>query len=200
VDLDVFVNPFQDLLPLAVVSDGEDSHLWRAFSIELQPRAPANGIRNGHRQLVAAYVVSSQEGSVITLKQANLAVTAAFDASAAGDPIEFLFAAESRSDTVDFRFAPEACSDAVNIRRPPCIFSYFNSSGSTLFVPFQRRGILRLCLLLSLVRFVETNWMMLLVLMKDFGAPCPAPPDTTVLCSHWNYIIKIFGTCKARIL
>jgi hypothetical protein len=32
-----------------------------------------------------------------------------------------------------------------------------------------------------------------------FGAPCPGPPGTTVLRSHWNYIIKPYGTRKARM-
>jgi hypothetical protein len=30
-----------------------------------------------------------------------------------------------------------------------------------------------------------------------FGVPCPAPPDATVLRSHWNCIIKPCGTGKA---
>jgi hypothetical protein len=47
--------------------------------------------------------VSIQGRSVLTVEQANLALTAAFDATAAGDPIEFGFTPESRSDAVDFR-------------------------------------------------------------------------------------------------
>jgi hypothetical protein len=52
--------------------------------------------------------VSIQGGPVFTVEQAiaNLALTAAFDASAAGDPIEFVFASESRSDAVDCRRPP----------------------------------------------------------------------------------------------
>jgi hypothetical protein len=73
---------------------------------ELQPRTPAAGIRNGRCQLVGAYAASIQGRSVFTVEQANLALTAAFDATAAGDPIEFVFAPESRSDAVDFRRPP----------------------------------------------------------------------------------------------
>jgi hypothetical protein len=58
----------------------------------------------------------------------------------------------------------------------PCIFSYLSSSGSTPFVPFRGRGVMRLCLLVPSLRlrtrtltmictkrffiFVEANWMM----------------------------------------
>jgi hypothetical protein len=104
-DLDVSENPFQDLRTLSVLAGGENSHLGfvfskcshhlRAYLSELQPRTPAAGIRNGRRQLVGAYVVSIQGRSVFTVEQANLTLTAAFDATAAGDPIEFVFAPES---------------------------------------------------------------------------------------------------------
>jgi hypothetical protein len=63
-------------------------------------------IRNGRRQLVGAYVVSIQGRPVFTVEQANLALTIAFDASATGDPVEFVFAPVSRSDAVDFRRPP----------------------------------------------------------------------------------------------
>jgi hypothetical protein len=109
-------NPFQDLRTLSVLAGGDDSHLGfvflksshrlRAYLSELQPRTPATGIRNGRRQLIGAYVVSIQGRSVFTIEQANLALTAAFDAIAAGNPIEFVFAPESRSDAVDFRRLP----------------------------------------------------------------------------------------------
>lgn len=56
------------------------------FSFDRQ----AAGIRNGRRQLVGAYVVVSfQVRSILSVEQANLGFTAACDASAAGDPIEF---------------------------------------------------------------------------------------------------------------
>jgi hypothetical protein len=69
---------------------------------ELQPRTPAAIIRNSRRQLVGAHVVSIQGRSVLTVEQAHLALTSAFNASAAGDPIKLVFAPESRSDAVDF--------------------------------------------------------------------------------------------------
>jgi hypothetical protein len=50
--------------------------------------------------------VSIQGRSVFTVQQANLALTSTFDDSAAGDPVEFVFAPESRSDAVDFRRPP----------------------------------------------------------------------------------------------
>jgi hypothetical protein len=119
--------------------DGEDSqlgyvffkcsHRLRAYLSELQPLASATAVVSSSAPTLCR--------SVFTVEQANLALTAAFDASAAGDPIEFVFAPESRSDAVDFR-------------RPPFIFSCLSSSGSTLFVPFRGMGILRLWLLLSL--------------------------------------------------
>jgi hypothetical protein len=109
-------NPFQDLRTLSVLAGGEDPHLvfvfskcshrFRAYLSELQPRIPAAGIRNGCRQLVSAYVVSIQGRSAFTVERANLALTAAFDATAAGDPIEFVFAPVSRSNAVDFRRPP----------------------------------------------------------------------------------------------
>jgi hypothetical protein len=34
---------------------------------------------------------------------------------------------------------------------------------------------------------------------EAFGMPCPAPPGATVLRSHWNCIIKMCGTRKARM-
>jgi hypothetical protein len=115
-DLDVSENPFQDLRTLSVPVAGEDPHLGfvfskcshrlRAYLSEVQPRSPAAGIRNGRRQLVGAYFVSIQGRPVFTVEQANLALTVAFDASATGDPIEFVFAPESRSDAVDFRRPP----------------------------------------------------------------------------------------------
>jgi hypothetical protein len=114
-DLNVSVNPFQDIRTLSVLAGGEDSHLGfvfskcshrlRAYLSELQPRTPAAGIRNGRRQFVDAYE-SIQSRSVFTVEQANLAVNAAFDASAASVLIEFVFAPESRSDAVDFRRPP----------------------------------------------------------------------------------------------
>jgi hypothetical protein len=64
---------------------------------ELQPRTPAAGISNGLRQLVGAYAVSIQGRSVLSVEQANRALTAASGASAAGDPIEFVSVPESRS-------------------------------------------------------------------------------------------------------
>jgi hypothetical protein len=94
----------------------ECSHRLRAYLSELQPRTPAAGIRNGRRQLVGAYVVSIQGRSVFTIEQANLALAAAFDASAAGDPIEFVFAPESGSDAVDFRLSPLLPSLRVRTR------------------------------------------------------------------------------------
>jgi hypothetical protein len=109
-------NPFQDLRTLSVLAGGEDSHLGfvfskcshrlRAYLSELRPRTPAAGIRNGRRQLAGAYVVSIQGRPVSTVEQANLALTAAFDATAAGDHIEFVLAPESQSDAVDFRHPP----------------------------------------------------------------------------------------------
>jgi hypothetical protein len=50
--------------------------------------------------------VSTQGRSVLTVEQANLALTVAFDASAVGGPIEFVIAPESRSDAADFRRPP----------------------------------------------------------------------------------------------
>jgi hypothetical protein len=32
-----------------------------------------------------------------------------------------------------------------------------------------------------------------------FGVPCPAPPSTTTLRSHWNHIMNPCGTRKARM-
>jgi hypothetical protein len=72
----------------------------------LQSRTPAAGIRNGARKLVGAYVASIQGRSVFSVEQANLALTAIFDASTGNDPIEFVFIPESRSDAVDFRRQP----------------------------------------------------------------------------------------------
>ena len=105
-----------NLRTLSAPVAGEDTHLGfiffkcshrlRAYLSELQPRTPAAGIRNGGRQLIGAYIVSIHGRSVFTVEQANLALTAAFDATAAGDPIEFAFAPESRSDAVDFRRPP----------------------------------------------------------------------------------------------
>jgi hypothetical protein len=113
---DVSENPFRDLRTLSVLAGDEDSHLGfvfskcshrlRAYLSELRPRAPAATIRNGCRPLVGAYVVSNQGRSVFTVEQANLALTTAFDASTAGDPIELVFAPESRSNAVDFRRPP----------------------------------------------------------------------------------------------
>jgi hypothetical protein len=107
---------FQDLRTLSVLAGGEESHLGfvyfkcshrlRAYLSELQPRTPTAGMRTGRRQLLGAYVVSVQGRSVFAVDQANLALTAAFDAGAAGDPIELVFAPESRSDAVYFRRTP----------------------------------------------------------------------------------------------
>jgi hypothetical protein len=116
IELDVSENPFQDLRTLSVLTAGEDSHLGfvfskcshrlRAYLSELQPRTPAAGIRNGRRQLVGAYIISVQGTPVFTVTQANLALSAAFDAAAPGDPIELVFAPESRADAVDSRRPP----------------------------------------------------------------------------------------------
>jgi hypothetical protein len=112
-DLDVSENPFRDLRTLSVLAGGEDSHLGFVFSkcshrlrtylSKLQPRTSAAGIRNGRRQLVSTYI---QGRSAFAVKQVNLALTAAFNATAACGPTEFVF-------------APESLSDAVNFRRPP---------------------------------------------------------------------------------
>jgi hypothetical protein len=96
-------NPFLDLPSLFVPATDKGSHLGFAFT-ECSHRLRAYlSIRNGRRQLVGAYVVSIQDRSVFTVEQADMALTAAFDASAAGNPIEFVFAPESSSDAVDFR-------------------------------------------------------------------------------------------------
>ncbi len=173
-DLDVAENPFQDLRTLSVLAEGEDTHLGFVFSkcshrlhiylSNLQSRTPGAGIRNGHRQIVGAYAVSIHGRTVFTVEQANLALTVAFNANAAGDPIE-LFSIPS--------LAPMQLTFVVQ----PCIFNCLNSRGSTLLLPFRGRAVLNLCLLPSLhsrtrilttqicskrfVRFVETNWMML---------------------------------------
>jgi hypothetical protein len=110
-DLDVSENPFQDIRTLSVLAGGEDSHLGFlfckcshrvcAYLSELKPRTPAAGIRNGRRQLVGAYVVSIQGHSAFIVEQSKLALTAAFGASATGDPIEFDFTLKCRSSAVD---------------------------------------------------------------------------------------------------
>jgi hypothetical protein len=98
----------------------------------------------------------------------------------------------------------------------PYIFSYLSSSGSTPFVPFRGRGILRRCLLVPslrlrtrtltlicskrFVRFVEANWMILALsissVMKLLStnrplAPSPATNSSSSLLlvisgSPWN--------------
>ena len=49
--------------------------------------------------------------------------------------------------------------------------------------------------------WLASEWKQLDAHQKQevFGTPCPAPPDATVLRSHWNYIIKPCGTRKARM-
>jgi hypothetical protein len=94
--------------------------------------------------------------SIFTVEPANLALTATFDASAADDPIEFVFAPESGYDAVDFR-------------RPPLHLKRIHALRTVSW-----RGIHRLCLLSSLrlrtrtlaptcskrfVRFAETSRM-----------------------------------------
>jgi hypothetical protein len=138
-------NPFQDLRTLSVLAGGEYSHLrfvfykcshrLCAYLTELQPRTPAAGMRNGRCQLVGAYVLSIQGRSVSTVEQANLAFTAAFDDTAAGDPIEFGFSLDLMLSTF-----------AVHL----CIFSCSDSNVSTLLAPFRGRRILRLYWLPSL--------------------------------------------------
>jgi hypothetical protein len=205
-DLDVSENPFQDLRALSLLAEGEYSHFGfvfykcfhrlRAYLGELQPRTPAADIRNGRRQLVGAHVVSIQGRSVFTVAQANLALSATFDATAAGNPIESVFAPESRSDTVH-----------------PCIFSCPNSSVSTNFASFRRRGMLRLCELSSLrlrtrtltsicskqfLRFVGLNWMMLALLnwcitsvVKLHLASLPLIPSPAASSS--SFLVGIYG-------
>ena len=129
---------FQDLHTLSVLAGGEDSHLGfvfskcshrlRAYLSELQPRIPAAGIRNGRRQLVGAYVVSIQGRSLFTVEQANLALPAALDATAAGNPIESFSLPSLDLMLILSLFAVHLC-----------IFSCPNSSGSTLFVSFRGR-------------------------------------------------------------
>jgi hypothetical protein len=99
-DLDVSENPIKNLRTLSVLAGGEVSHFeflfsecshrhrLRAYLTELKPITPTTGIRSGCGQLIGASVVSIQGRSVFTVKQADLALTAAFDASAAGDPIK----------------------------------------------------------------------------------------------------------------
>jgi hypothetical protein len=59
--------------------------------------------------------VSIQGRSVFTVEQANLALTAAFNASTAGERIEFVFTRESRSDAVDFLRPPIQLSQLKRI-------------------------------------------------------------------------------------
>jgi hypothetical protein len=53
-------------------------------------RNPASGIRNGRHHIVGTCVVSIQSRYALTVKQANLALTAAFDAIAAAAPSNLL--------------------------------------------------------------------------------------------------------------
>jgi hypothetical protein len=94
---------------------------------ELQPRVPAADIRDGRRQLVGAYVVSIQGRSASIVEQENLALTAAFDASAAGDP----------SNSVSL---PNLDLMLPTFAAHPCIFSCPHSIGSTLFRTLSREG------------------------------------------------------------
>jgi hypothetical protein len=64
-------------------------------------RTQATGIRNGRHQILGAYLVSIQGRSAFSVEQANFALTAAFDAIAAADSIEFAFSPKSRSDAFE---------------------------------------------------------------------------------------------------
>jgi hypothetical protein len=123
-------------------------------------RTPAAGIGNGRRRLVGAYVVSIQGRSVFTVEQANLALTPAFDARVQRVTTSKSFPLPSLTLMLS--------TSSVHSH----IFSSLHSSGSTLFVPFQGRGVRRMRLLPSLrfrtraltsicsklfVRLVETN-------------------------------------------
>jgi hypothetical protein len=50
-------------------------------------RTQATGIRNGHHQIIGAYVVSIQGRSTFIVELANVALTATFDTIAAADSI-----------------------------------------------------------------------------------------------------------------
>jgi hypothetical protein len=107
-DLEVSEDPFQDLRTLAVSAAGDDSqpgfvfskcsHHLRAHLSKLQPLAFATAVAS------SSAPTSIQGRSVFTVEEANLALTTAYDTSAAGDPIEFAY--EFRSDAVDFRLSP----------------------------------------------------------------------------------------------
>jgi hypothetical protein len=95
----------------------------------------------------------------------------------------------------------------------PCILSYLSSSGSTPFVPFRGRGILRLCLLVPslrlrthtltlicskrFVRFVETKWMVLLLsissMVKSLSTNRPLVPSP-VTNSSCSLLLGISGS------
>lgn len=96
-----------------------------SFKLE---RTPAAGIRNGcRRQLLGNPVVAIRGRSSLSSKP-TLALTAAFDDSAASDPIEFVFALS-------------LTTMLSNIVVHPCVFSCPNSSGSTLFLHFSGKGV-----------------------------------------------------------
>ncbi len=69
------------------------------LSSPLRKRTLAAGVRTGRHQPVGTNVVCRGR-SAFTVVQASLALTAAFDATTAGDPIAFVFAPESRSDSL----------------------------------------------------------------------------------------------------
>jgi hypothetical protein len=93
-------------------------------------RTPATGIRNGRHQIVGTYV-AIQGRYAFTVKQANLALsTAAFNAIAAADPIEFAFSPKSRFDAFDFRRPLLKLSQVKRILHP------FRTVLGTLLVPF----------------------------------------------------------------
>jgi hypothetical protein len=167
-DLDVSENPFEDLRTLSVLASSKDSHKCshrlRAYLSELQPRTPAAGIRNDRRQLVGAYDMSIQGRSVFTAEQANPALAAAFNASAAGERIEFVFNRESRSDAVDFRHPPIQLSQLKRIQALRTV----SGEGDSASVPATVAALEGACTVANLFETVcqirGTNWMMLAIM------------------------------------